>query len=148
MQTILVHSRNPLRFFKELGAMNFLAFHMLLTTIVISVLIHPIFIALTVHQFGNYSGSSTGEFDAFILGLSIFNLVGGYTTYIMLAYVVLNTGKFQLGKSMLLLTLPVYWVLISIAGWRALTHIIVKPHEWEKTPHGLANRQFSPISDE
>jgi len=104
MQTILVHSRNPLRFFKELGAMNFLAFHMLLTTIVISVLIHPIFIALTVHQFGNYSGSSTGEFDAFILGLSIFNLVGGYTTYIMLAYVVLNTGKFQLGKSMLLLT--------------------------------------------
>jgi hypothetical protein len=38
-----------------------------------------------------------------------------------------------------LLALPVYWLLISVAGWRALYQLILDPFRWEKTPHGLAN---------
>lgn len=32
---------------------------------------------------------------------------------------------------------PFYWVLMSIASWKALYQLIVRPHYWEKTVHGL-----------
>ncbi|MEL6322892.1 MAG: glycosyltransferase [Pseudomonadota bacterium] len=37
----------------------------------------------------------------------------------------------------LLLTLPLYWPLLSIAAVRALYELIAAPHYWAKTPHGL-----------
>jgi glycosyltransferase XagB len=32
---------------------------------------------------------------------------------------------------------PIYWVLISIGAWKAVWQLLVKPHYWEKTVHGL-----------
>ena len=78
-----------------------------------------------------------------MIATSVFNLVGGYTTYILLAYAVLkSSGNQEFSRH--LLSIPLYWILISIAGWRAILHIIVKPHHWEKTPHGLAKDEFEP----
>ena len=136
MQTILVHSRNPLHFMADTGLKNAVTFHLIMTSIVISVLVHPFFLMLSLWQILNLGTLSSG-FDGLLIATSVFNLVGGYTTYGLLAYAVLqNSHYFKF--SGLLLTLPAYWLLISIAGWRALVHLIVKPHEWEKTPHGLA----------
>lgn len=33
--------------------------------------------------------------------------------------------------------LPIYWLLHSVAAWRAMIQMAVSPHRWEKTPHGL-----------
>jgi len=33
---------------------------------------------------------------------------------------------------------PLYWVLISIAAWKGVWQLLVKPHYWEKTVHGLS----------
>src|SRR5207248_4551411 len=35
------------------------------------------------------------------------------------------------------LFIPCYWALISVAGGIALFELIVKPHYWQKTVHGL-----------
>jgi hypothetical protein len=32
---------------------------------------------------------------------------------------------------------PLYWLLHSLAAYKALWQLIVKPHYWEKTEHGL-----------
>ena len=32
---------------------------------------------------------------------------------------------------------PLYWVLHSLAAWRALYQLVRNPYLWEKTPHGL-----------
>ena len=32
---------------------------------------------------------------------------------------------------------PLYWVLISIGAWKGLWQLVVRPHYWEKTVHGL-----------
>ena len=37
------------------------------------------------------------------------------------------------------LLLPAYWVLHSIAAWRALYQLIRQPDRWEKTPHGIVH---------
>ncbi len=34
---------------------------------------------------------------------------------------------------------PAYWVLHSIAAWRALFQLVTKPSHWEKTPHGIVH---------
>jgi hypothetical protein len=34
--------------------------------------------------------------------------------------------------------MPVYWLLLSIAAWRALYQLVADPYVWEKTEHGLA----------
>jgi len=33
---------------------------------------------------------------------------------------------------------PLYWLLTSLAAWRGIVQFFLKPHHWEKTPHGVA----------
>lgn len=136
MQTVLVHSRNPLHCLSDMGLKNMLAFHLLLTSIIISALIHPLFLGIIIWQLISLGTPAAGGVDVLLVATSVFNLVGGYTTYGLLAYAVLKTSRYN-SFSRLLFTFPFYWLLISLAGWRAFVHLIVKPHEWEKTPHGL-----------
>jgi len=37
-----------------------------------------------------------------------------------------------------LFTIPLYWLFMSMAAWRALWQLVRAPYHWEKTPHGLA----------
>jgi len=43
---------------------------------------------------------------------------------------------------------PIYWFLHGFAAWRALILLIVKPFQWEKTPHGLGTglREVSEVT--
>ena len=41
---------------------------------------------------------------------------------------------------------PVYWLLHSVAAWRAAWQTMVTPHVWEKTPHGLSD-DFDPAQE-
>ncbi len=34
--------------------------------------------------------------------------------------------------------LPLYYLLVSVAAWRALGELVLAPHHWHKTEHGLA----------
>jgi hypothetical protein len=43
-----------------------------------------------------------------------------------------------LGCAWVLLLMPVYWLLLSLAAWRALFQLFRDPYRWEKTEHGLA----------
>jgi len=35
------------------------------------------------------------------------------------------------------LTMPVYWVWISLGAWKGVLQLFTRPHYWEKTRHGL-----------
>lgn len=56
-------------------------------------------------------------------------------------FVLINAvfGRRQGQRGLLLPALlsPLYWVLIAIGAWKGLWQLIVKPHYWEKTLHGL-----------
>ena len=145
MQTILVHSRNPLRFTSEMGFIGSLTFHLLLTALVLSVLIHPFMLVLLSWNVYSHMMNDSGTASAIFMITAVFNLVGGYTTYSFLAFIVLKSlGKLQLAP--FVLYVPIYWILISIASWRALFQLVHSPHKWEKTPHALADHNFRLIS--
>ena len=42
---------------------------------------------------------------------------------------------------MTIVTLPFYWLLLSVAAWLALWQFIVAPFKWNKTEHGLSRLQ-------
>ena len=137
MQTILVHNRNPTALIKELGLRNGIVFHLLMTCIVISGLIHPVFLGTLLWTIFFSDQLSMTLLQTILAGICGFNLIGGYLSYMLLALVVLQTSNL-FGLVRLIVMLPIYWLMISLACWRAAFQLIFLPHKWEKTPHGLA----------
>ena len=70
----------------------------------------------------------------------------------MLALCVLGVGYFgaialgfaglkrrgMLQIAWVLFIIPLYWLFMSVAAWRALGQLVRAPYHWKKTPHGLA----------
>lgn len=145
IQTLLVHLRSPKQLFIDLGWRNFICFHLLITGIVISVMIHPFFIiAFPLQVYSFLIDTPPLSYQTFITGISTFTLIAGYLTYGFLALAVTKNKPFTPNR-LWLLSIPIYWLLISMAGWRAVFQIFSAPHKWEKTEHGKSNRDTPKI---
>jgi cellulose synthase/poly-beta-1,6-N-acetylglucosamine synthase-like glycosyltransferase len=136
MQTWLVHMRRPGRSMKELGLKGFFAFNALLGGIVLSALVHPIFLAVLLWELaaGRALVPPETALGGAMFALALFNLLAGYGTAILLA--ALAAWRRGLGWLMPhLLFMPLYWLMISLAAYRAALQLVTKPYYWEKTPH-------------
>jgi glycosyltransferase XagB len=49
------------------------------------------------------------------------------------AVAALRTGRSSLSPHVL--AMPIYWLLVSWAAWRAIAQLAAAPHYWEKTEH-------------
>ena len=136
MQTWIVHTREPLRLFRNMDMRAFLITQLLLTGTIISALLHPLILVNAVVlgawlAFGPAGGPYLGLI-AWIDGLTI---VSSYLAFMALGW--LATGRKDRRKvGWRLALVPVYWLAQSIAAWRALGQLFTRPFEWEKTPHG------------
>lgn len=140
VQTLLVHMRSPRKLLRDLGWRNFVFFHLLITGIVVSILVHPIFIIIYPIQFYNYViGGTPLSYDSFIIAISTFTLIAGYLAYGFLAMAVTKNKPFTPNR-LWIFSIPIYWLLISLAGWRAIFQLFTAPHKWEKTEHGKSSR--------
>ena len=72
-----------------------------------------------------------------LLGFDAVTLVAGYLISAALGLIGLARRRL-LGCAWVLLLMPVYWLLLSLAAWRALFQLLRDPYRWEKTEHGLA----------
>jgi hypothetical protein len=72
-----------------------------------------------------------------LLGVYAAMLLSGYAVSAVLAFVgLLRRGLIAYGWVLMLV--PIYWLLLSLAAWRALFQLLLNPYRWEKTEHGLA----------
>jgi cellulose synthase/poly-beta-1,6-N-acetylglucosamine synthase-like glycosyltransferase len=136
MQTYAVHMRTPRRLWRELGASGFLAFQVVIGGLILSALVQPLFYGLLLWDLWDGALWTRAESQAGLLiaGLAAINIVVGYGSAIALAGLVRWRRRRRLPAG-LLLTLPLYWLLISVAAYRALWQLAVAPSLWEKTPH-------------
>ena len=141
MQTWLVHTREPRRLWRELGPAAFLGFQVLMAGILVSVLLHPVAYVLVAIDWWNgrllADASTSGELAARWIALANLGL-GLVSTIGLGVFACLKRGWGRLAWSAL--AMPLYWLLISLAGYRSLWHLFVKPHIWEKTRHGRGVR--------
>jgi cellulose synthase/poly-beta-1,6-N-acetylglucosamine synthase-like glycosyltransferase len=136
MQTYLVHMRDPARLLRDLGARRFFGFQVLMGGLILSALVHPWFYLYVAADMR--SGLSLAMPQSFagrlLLALGIFNLAAGYLTAIALG-VIASVRRGRHGLALHSLLMPIYWLSISVAAYRALRELLTSPFYWEKTPH-------------
>jgi cellulose synthase/poly-beta-1,6-N-acetylglucosamine synthase-like glycosyltransferase len=138
MQTYGVHMREPRRLLGELGLPGFLAFQGHFAGIIIAALVHPWSYILIVHDLahGVLLAGGASPLARPVLFLALFNLVAGYTASLILGW--FTVGRFRGGALRPhLVFIPLYWLLVSAAAYRALYQLVTRPHYWEKTEHGV-----------
>lgn len=144
MQTYLVHTRQPLRLFADLGPWRFLMLQCLLGGFLLSALMHPLFYVLVVLEvLGGEPFAAGGTlFEVTLWYMALFNLMAGFTSAMLLAAVSVVRRRF-VGLLFDVALMPAHWLLISVAAYRALWQLVVAPHVWEKTRH-RARRSITP----
>ena len=75
-----------------------------------------------------------------LAGLNVFVLLSGYGLAVAIARLALKRRGIS-GWTGTLLTMPAYWLLMSVAAWYALWQFIAAPFHWNKTEHGLSKLQ-------
>lgn len=145
LQTVLVHTREPLAIFRQLGFWPTMFFHLMITSVVISMLIHPVFLVHTGWEIAMAASGGHSITHPLLFGLSTFNLAGGYTTYAFLALGVMRMTGAPVSARWLF-TLPAYWLIISVAGWRALWQFAVAPSSGKRRRTGWQIPTKLPIS--
>ncbi|MCB1420825.1 MAG: glycosyltransferase [Notoacmeibacter sp.] len=145
MQCWLVHNRNILRLSSELKVKSFLVSQILLIGVILSVLIHPAAYVMMIYSLYEIYNSNGMEYSAWMLplidGASMFV---AYLTFYYLGRAASTDTERRRNKAGILFV-PVYWFLLSVAGWKAAYELFRRPHHWQKTPHKpLVSAQPSP----
>jgi cellulose synthase/poly-beta-1,6-N-acetylglucosamine synthase-like glycosyltransferase len=142
MQTWLVLMRQPRRLLGEFGLGGFLVFHGLITGMLVSALAHPLLIAfIAVSAWNLVHAVYTTPLEQVLFILDGINIFGAYTLFVMLGRQAMTRGeRSRLGRRWLLV--PVYWLMMSFAAWRAAVELNVDPFFWKKTPHKPSNRSM------
>lgn len=138
MQTYLVHMRHPVRFFREHG-LHALLFQLVVGGKIAFMLINPFMWLLTITYFALYAwvGPTVQSlYPSAIFYMAVTSLLFG--NFFFMYYYMIGAAKrehWSIIKWVFLV--PVYWLMVSVAAGIALYQLIVKPHYWEKTIHGL-----------
>lgn len=138
MQTVITHSRAPRATCRAMGTVNFVSAVSMSAGIVIGALGAPLFYALLLlrllreEPFG-FGGPLEQLADGVILVLG----AAGLLATILPAAIGLARRRL-LRLSPLILLLPFYQLLVSLAAWLALVELLRAPHHWNKTTHGAA----------
>jgi hypothetical protein len=135
LQTWAVHMREPLRLARDLGALGFATFQLVVGGTVLAALVHPIFLAASIFMLVTQGYTP-------LLSLYGASIAAGYAASIALGLIGL-ARRGLLSQGFVLVLTPVHWLLLSVAAWRAVAQLLRDPYRWEKTAHGLARTSRS-----
>ena len=135
MVTSLVQLRSPLQAWRNLGLRGMVGLIGLIAGTPALFLAAPIMWAFFLYTF---LGGVVPQFalPAWTQTLTFFTLVIGNGAMVALTALAARRRRNTRLMGYALLN-PAYWVLHSIAAWRALFQLVVSPAHWEKTPHGI-----------
>lgn len=142
MQTALVFSRDPMGLVHKVGLRQTLGFGLLIGGTPLIFLIQPISIVLTIIWIVTRTGVLDPIFPPVVLYLSLFNLLIGNALAIYINMFAVFKRRLHVLVLFALLN-PFYWVLHSIAAYKALGQLFTRPYYWEKTTHGLTRHGAS-----
>jgi len=136
IQTFLVHTRQPVALARQLGPRGTVGFLLAGIGMLVSAIIHPIYVInVVLTALDPLSLWSDGSaLSAAVVGFNLFNLVVGYYAAIRLSWRTMRLRN-RRRQMLALVTLPFYWLLMSVACLRAICQLAWRPHYWAKTPH-------------
>lgn len=146
IQTLVTHSRAPMRLAREAGLAATFAFLSLVFGTVATALGYPAFAVATLIAY--WEGSlfepvGTAATLTSIIALAVW-LLGSVALFVPPIVGALRRGAPDL--LLLVPLLPLYYALVSVAAWMAFYEYLKRPFAWNKTEHGLARRR-APVAD-
>jgi hypothetical protein len=142
MQTAIVHSRRPILFMRQAGPHGVAGFLLLIAGTPATFLAVPIMWLLSLFWYLGLPGGTeiAHVFPRPFAAICEIGFLAGNVLLIALNILaVVRRRNYRLAPWAL--AAPLYWLLHSVAAWRALYQLIRNPFHWEKTPHGLAPRE-------
>lgn len=146
IQTYFVHMRDPRSFIENGSIKDFLIFQLSIGGKILSMFINPMMWVITISYF--VFRASLGPFiESFfpttILYIGVFSLILG--NFLYLYYYMIGCAKRGYDDLMkYVFFVPFYWLGMSAAAWKAIYEVVVKPHYWSKTIHGLHLKKDEP----
>lgn len=137
LQSWLVMTRTPFATAHAMGWFAYMAFQLLIGGMILSSLAHPLlfislaFMAMAIQENGIHLFFT---WQGVLFLIDALNIVGSYTIFVlmgrsrMIAY-----ERRQVGRQWL--AMPFYWLMLSVAAWRAMAELKTRPFVWNKTPH-------------
>jgi cellulose synthase/poly-beta-1,6-N-acetylglucosamine synthase-like glycosyltransferase len=143
MQTLIVHSRRPLRFARALGLLRAFAALALIGGSTLGGLFGPqLFLAAVWRAVSGQLATATawqimGDVAIYLLAFS------GLMTMAVPGLTSMRRRRIA-ARARILATLPLYYALICVATWAALFDLAIRPFHWAKTEHGLSRARRRP----
>ncbi|MDP8995431.1 MAG: glycosyltransferase [Pseudomonadota bacterium] len=146
LQTWLVHMRQPIVLINEIGFAGFMTMQATILGVVLSAAIYPIFLGTTIFDIGAalWGGQPIiWSWDNILGGIYIALFCVGSAVMIYSGAEALQR-KHLFGWGTTLATMPLYWLLASIAAWLSVWQLATNPFYWNKTRHGLSSLVLRP----
>lgn len=140
LQTWLVYTRNPPQNMREVGLKNWLGFNLLIGGTCFTYLINPVLWVMFIAWVITMTTAFEPLFPPYVLYISLFSFLIGNSVMVHLAMLAVFRRRYW-GLLPYALLNPVYWVLHSVAAYKALWELFAKPFYWQKTKHGLTNQK-------
>ncbi|HVZ12065.1 MAG TPA: glycosyltransferase [Patescibacteria group bacterium] len=147
IQTYLVHMRSPSSFSDNSEEPHFITFQLIIGGKVLSMMINPLMWILTISYFAFRATMGPiieSFFPAPVFYMGILCMVCGNFMYFY--YYMIGCAKrkyYNLVNYSFLV--PFYWLAMSAASYVSMYKLIVEPHYWSKTRHGLHLKNVEPI---
>ncbi|WFR97368.1 glycosyltransferase family 2 protein [Rhizobium tumorigenes] len=137
LQTWLVLMRDPCGLQRQMGFKAFAIFQLLIGGMLLSSLGHPLIMLFLVRSMAamlHMPTEAISMFDMTMFVIDFSNIFGSYAIFLLLG----TAAMIEPEKKRIRwrwMTVPFYWMLVSIAAWRAVIELRTNPFHWHKTPH-------------
>lgn len=155
MQTWLVHMRHPVRLYRSLGFRGFIGYQAMVLGTPLLPIINPFFWLMLIWWYATKAIWIKSLFPGIFYYIAAFQLFFGnfmftYTNTVGMYWVIRDCAlkkkqPFSYGLIKYALLTPIYWMLMSVASYKALFQLIKNPFYWEKTDHGLTSKADNTI---
>ncbi len=144
MQTFIVHTRQPRRYFREMGWKNGIAGLTLVAGTVSTCLFGPFLLAEALWRGVEQAAGESPVSRLADVFTYVLMLMGAQALALPALVAMRKRGLRAYGRALLLM--PVYYALVTAATWAALYELIARPFHWHKTAHGRARPQPARIA--
>ena len=140
LQTWLLNLRRPGQTVRKVGWRGFFTLNLFVGGTPMLAVMNPIFWGLTASWFLVRPAFIQDIFPAPLLYLALATWVVG-NLLLVYSFIVMAAARPGIPLVGAALTLPVYFVMMSLAAYKALFQLVVDTSYWEKTTHGLTRHQ-------
>ncbi|KAA9383009.1 glycosyltransferase family 2 protein [Neorhizobium galegae] len=137
LQTWLVLMRDPHRLIGEMGFRGFCIFQLMIGGMLVSSLLHPliiVFMGIGVYSMLEAPADAIPTAVLILFIIDTINILGSYVIFLGLGRGPMIEHERRL-VGWRWIGVPLYWMMTSVAAWRAVIELRSKPFFWNKTPH-------------